>query len=211
MNLRLDWCSHDVAKYACQNFHYARKMVTGATIKIGVWENGKFIGCVIYGKGANNNALKKYGLKSWEGCELMRVALKEHTTPVTKILRISRVLLFQKAPKLKIIVSYADPEQSHKGIIYQADNWVYEGLTDRVDYYIDKKGVELHWRKARYAQKRGEILQMFYKPGKHKYIYPLDKKWYKDYMRQSSKSKMASYHEAQDGAVPILTHQEANE
>lgn len=63
MNLRLDWCSHKSAKWACENYHYAKRMVTGKTIKIGVWEDEKFIGCLIYGRGANNNALKNTILK----------------------------------------------------------------------------------------------------------------------------------------------------
>lgn len=210
MNLKLDWCSHKSAKFACENYHYAKRMVTGKTIKIGVWENEKFIGCLIYGRGANNNALKKYGLSITEGCELMRVALKKHESSVTKIMSISRKLLLKNSQNLKIIISYADPAQGHEGTIYKADNWVYEGLTEKVDYYINSKGKELHWRNARFAQKRGEKLRMFYRPGKHKYIYILDKKWYNNvYMRQKSKSKTAFIQKAEGGAVPTLTHQEA--
>lgn len=202
MNLKLDYCKYSAAKWACENYHYARRMVTGKTIKIGVWEDDQFIGCIIYGRGANNNALKKYDLKITEGCELMRVALKAHKTPVTRIMSISRKLLLSNSPKLKLIISYADPGQGHKGTIYKADNWVYEGLTDKVDYYINSKGQELHWRNARFAQKRGEKLKMFYKPGKHKYIYPLSED-----MRQKLKSKASTSHVEKGGAVPTLTHQ----
>ncbi len=202
MNLRLDWCSHKSAKWACENYHYAKRMVTGKTIKIGVWEDEKFIGCLIYGRGANNNALKKYNLKITEGCELMRVALKEHKTSVTKIMSISRKLLLKNSPNLKLIISYADPAQGHEGTIYKADNWIYEGLTDKVDYYINSKGKELHWRNARFAQKRGEKLKMFYRPGKHKYLYPLTKD-----MRQKLKSEASAIQAEEGGAVPTLSHQ----
>lgn len=201
MSLLLDYCSYDVAKYACVNFHYARRMPTGKTVKIGVWENDKYIGCIIYGRGANNNALKKYGLEITQGCELMRVALKKHQYPVTKIMSISRKLLLKNSPNLQIIISYADPGQGHEGTIYKADNWIYEGLTDKVDYYINSKGKELHWRNARFAQKRGEKLQMFYKSGKHKFVYPLTNN-----MRQSLKSKASTSHVEEGGAVPTLAH-----
>lgn len=206
MSLRLDWCDHKSAKWACEHYHYARKMVTGKTTKIGVWENDKFIGCLIFGRGANNSALKKYGLDITEGCELMRVALKKHEAPVTKIMSISRKLLLKLSPNLKLIISYADPEQGHEGTIYKADNWIYEGLTQPVDYYINEKGEELHWRNARFAQKRGEKLDRFYKPGKHKFIYPLDRGWYNEYTRQKHRSDATDYQSVEGGAVPTLTH-----
>jgi hypothetical protein len=200
VDLKLDWCNYQMAKYACENFHYAKKMVTAKTTRIGVWENGKFIGVIIYGRGANNNALKKYGLSADQGCELMRVALTSHTTPVTRIMAISRKMLLKLSPGLKLCISYADPAQGHEGTIYKADNWIYEGLTDKVDYYIDSKGEELHWRKARFAQKRGEKLEMFYKPGKHKYIYWFDK-------RVELESKALPFQGKESGAVPTNTHQ----
>ena len=31
---------------------------------------------------------------------------------------------------LKVLISYADPEQSHDGAIYQATNWIYQGCGD---------------------------------------------------------------------------------
>lgn len=174
MSLKIDFCTYQSAKYACENWHYAKKIPSGKLVKLGVWEDEKYIGCVLYGRGANNNALKKYGLKVTEGCELMRVALREHKNTVTKILSITFLMLKKTNPGVKLIISYADPEQNHKGTIYKAGNWKYEGLTKPVDYYKDEKGNEIHWRKARFAQKRGEKLQKFYKPGKHKFIYWLN-------------------------------------
>lgn len=208
MSLRLDWCSYAAAKHACENYHYAHKMVTGKTTKIGVWEDDRYIGCIIYGRGANNNALKKYGLDITEGCELMRIALTNHQSPVTKIMSISRKMLLKLSPQLKLCISYADPGQGHEGTIYKADNWIYEGLTEPVDYYINSKGEELHWRNARFAQKRGEKLSMFYKPGKHKFLYPLDRQWYDLYMRHELESKAADFQSVESGAVPTMTHHE---
>ena len=31
------------------------------------------------------------------------------------------------APDVKVLISYADPEQNHSGFIYQATNWLYQG------------------------------------------------------------------------------------
>ena len=206
MNLKLDFCSYKAAKYAVMKWHYSKKIPSGKLLKFGVWENEEYIGCVLYGRGANNNALKQYKLECTEGCELMRVALKEHKTPTSKIIAISLRLLKKHNPKLKLVISYADPEQNHKGIIYQASNWINEGKTKPVDYYIDARGNEIHWRKARFMQKAGKKLEKFYKPGKIKYIY---------YLRQQC--NVAHYHSRQqwrfksDLDAPIFKNNMANE
>jgi hypothetical protein len=77
--LKLDWCSFDAAKYACKSWHYSKCVPAGKLVKIGVWENEKFIGCVLYGLGATPNLSKPYGLTMTECCELVRVALTTHT------------------------------------------------------------------------------------------------------------------------------------
>ena len=38
--------------------------------------------------------------------------------------------LKKHAPNIKVLISYADPEQSHDGAIYQATNWIYQGCGD---------------------------------------------------------------------------------
>jgi hypothetical protein len=59
MNLHLDWCSYQAAKYACENWHYAKVIPAGKNVYIGVYEEQKFIGCVIFGYGTNKDAYKK--------------------------------------------------------------------------------------------------------------------------------------------------------
>ena len=36
----------------------------------------------------------------------------------------------ENATNIKVLISYADPEQSHDGAIYQATNWIYQGCGD---------------------------------------------------------------------------------
>ena len=36
----------------------------------------------------------------------------------------------EHASNIKVLISYADPEQSHDGAIYQATNWIYQGCGD---------------------------------------------------------------------------------
>ena len=151
VNLKLDWASHKMAKYSCENWHYSKCMPAGKLVKIGVWENDIFIGCVIYGRGANNNMAKHLNCEVTECAELCRVALNKHKTEVTRILSISRILLKKVCPSLKILFSYADKtNQNHKGTIYIADNWEYMGerKTCNGAYYIIN-GKKIHGRSAR--------------------------------------------------------------
>lgn len=100
----------------------------GKTLKVGAWEDGKFIGCVLFSGGPSPNIWKTYGLSSLEGAELSRVALTTHKTPVSRIVAIAIKFLRNHCPGIKLIISYADLKQGHYGGIYQAGNWVYLGM-----------------------------------------------------------------------------------
>jgi hypothetical protein len=142
-------------------------------VKVGTWENGKFIGVVLFGRGANCNMVKGYGLSQDQGCELVRIALTKHKSPVSKIAAQAIRFLKKQSPNLRLIVSYADPEAGHHGGIYQAGNWVYRGLSAsavKVWYNskwshkksVDDAGVD----QANLAKKKVA--------GKHTYLMPLD-------------------------------------
>jgi hypothetical protein len=126
-------------------------MPAGKLVKIGVWEDDKFIGVIIFGRGANNNMPKSLGLKVTECCELCRVALDRHETPTTKIISIALKILKKHSPGIKVVFSYADEtNQGHKGIIYKAGNWEYLGerISKGAAYYIIK-GKKVHGRSVR--------------------------------------------------------------
>lgn len=150
-SLRLDWCSYEAAKYACVHWHYSKTIPAGKSVKIGVWERGQYIGAVIFGRGANNNAHKHFKVEVTECCELVRVALREHTTPVTRIVSIALKMLKKKDNGLRLVFSYSDiTNQGHQGIIYRAGNWKYLGVrtTNKGAYYVINRK-KIHGRSAR--------------------------------------------------------------
>jgi len=179
-NLKVDFCSYDAAKYACKKWHYSKCVPVGKLIKIGTWENGSFIGCIIYSRGATCNIGSPYGLNQNECCELTRVALNKHIAPVSQILGLSLKMLKRTNPGLQLIVSYADSGQGHYGGIYQATNWIYEGYFDG-EVYVKFKG-EIYHRRSVYSKfgtssvNKIKGAKKVMAPGKHKYIMPLDKK-----------------------------------
>lgn len=127
VDLKIDWCSYEAAKYAVDNWHYSKRMPSGKRATLGVWEDAKFIGSVIFGGGAAPCLGDRYGVNKTEVCELTRVALTGHTTFVTRIISICLNLIHREFPVLKVVVSFADPEQNHLGKVYQAGNWFYLG------------------------------------------------------------------------------------
>lgn len=185
-NLKIDWATYKAAKYACENWHYSKVMPVGKLVKVGVWENEKFIGVVLFGRGANNNMLKPFGLKQNEGCELVRIALTMHETPVSRIMSLSIKWLKKKCPNLLLIVSYADQDQNHHGGIYQATNWVYNGLKNigtMSAFIINGKKVHpksVHSKGVKQTisavrQRLDNNAVIFRTKGKHRYLMPLTK------------------------------------
>jgi len=179
-SLKLDWATYEAAKFACLNWHYSKCLPVGKLVKIGVWEENKFIGVVLFGRGANKSLGQPYGCDQTESCELVRIALRIHKTPVSKIISIALKFLKKSNPKMKLVVSFADIEQNHHGGIYQATNWIYDGKSNAADEYLFK-GKRWHGRAFRkthgshlkFIDKGLEIVQG---SQKYRYLFPLDQK-----------------------------------
>lgn len=173
--LKIAWATHEATEYACKNWHYSKCVPSGKLVKIGVWEEKKFIGVVIFSRGASPFLMSAYGIDQTEGCELTRVALTKHITPVSRILSIALKFLKRQSIGLRLVVSFADPEQGHVGGIYKATNWVYTGTSGKtVEYFVKGK-----WRHVRgaYDLVKGENKDKWptrERTGKHRYLYVLD-------------------------------------
>ena len=183
--LKLDWCSHEAARWAVEHWHYSKSMPTPPVVKIGVWEDERFIGVVLFSRGANNNLGNPYGLKQTEVCELSRIALHKHVTPVSRIIAIAVRMLRKKETGLRLIVSFADANENHHGGIYQAAGWLYSGMSNSTPKYITTNGQVLHNRqvsktgfKPQYGEMRRVPLisscQVVPQLDKYRYLYPLD-------------------------------------
>lgn len=175
VSLRLDWCSHEAAKYAVEHWHYSKSLPAGKLVKIGVWENEKFIGAVIFGYGANPHLYKPYGLKQTEVCELCRVALTSHESQVTKIIKIALKMLKESNPGIRLVISFADSNQGHIGSIYQAGNWIYTGISKSTPQYF-VNGRWIHQRQLGslgYSAKNSKFPKRKIQD-KYRYIMPLD-------------------------------------
>ena len=177
--LRLDWCSHEAAKYACEKWHYSRRLPMPPIVHVGIWENKEFVGCVLFSRGANYQLASPYGLKMMEVAELVRVAMRKHSTPVSRIIAIAMKFLRKNSPGIRLIVSFADPTEGHHGGIYQAGGWLYAGTTAPGRQYW-QDGRWKHSREVEYGgfgqggSKKRDGLTKRTTPGKRRYLMPLD-------------------------------------
>jgi len=181
-DLKIDWATHDAARYSCEHWHYSQTLPVGKMSKIGAWENGKFVGVVIFAWGMNKDLGSPYGLRMGQCAELVRVALTKHESAVSKILSIAIKFLKKQSPGLRLLVSFADPSEGHHGGIYQASGWQYAGISPQtVEWILNGKrlnrraytGQQFGGGKASVAGiPKGAIKRRV--PGKHRYLIPLD-------------------------------------
>lgn len=182
----VDWCSQAAAAFSCERFHYSRTMPVGPTIRLGVWESDRFIGAVIFSRGASPHLGTNYGLSQAEVCELTRVALSVHQAPVSQIVARAISMLKRRCPGLRLIVSFADPNHNHVGVIYQALGFIYAGASAPAQAFVDRTGRRWHRRQvsktgwgtefgSRVRVPRVDDCKIVPLLGKHRYLYPLDK------------------------------------
>ena len=143
-DLRLNWCSNEAATYACTRWHYSRSVRSWKKSRIGVWERGEFIGCLIF-TNPMPPTVKRFRCKNTEITELARVALRDHDAPVSRMIAIARRMLSKANPRLLVCVSYADSSQGHHGGIYQASGFGYYGAGKGTREFLMKG----KWRHAR--------------------------------------------------------------
>ena len=194
--MKLTIANAQAIRYACLKFHYA-KSVPSVQYGFNVYnDDDEWCGVICYGSGATINIAKPFGMVQGEVLELVRVALNGKQKTTSECLAASLRELHKINPVLKIIVSYADCDQMHAGIIYQATNWIYIGKVNEGTcgaFIIN--GKKVHRRSVGamgVIQSISEVQKHldpnateFYTKGKHKYIFVFDKKLRKEWMKES--------------------------
>jgi hypothetical protein len=120
------------------------------------------------------HAAAKYACEHWHysGC-MPAGKLVKVEAPVSKIAATAIRFLRKQSPGLRLIVSYADPEQGHHGGIYQAGNWIYSG-TSKPQQEVIVNGKIMHKRSANALFGTIKGLQKSKLLWKHRYLMPLD-------------------------------------
>jgi hypothetical protein len=180
-----DYQVRPVTRKECAPFilgiHYARRWPS-ISYAFGLYRNEELVGVVTYGTPFSSTLRAGVAGKDMAEhvIELNRLCLRYNLkNEASRLVGAS----LRKLPKGKIVVSFADTNQNHKGIVYQACSFTYHGLSaKRTDWKI--KGKEhLHGQtisdefrgcKNRAQAARDKYGSDFYlspRPRKHRYIY----------------------------------------
>lgn len=142
-----DYEVREVSRASIKDFvesnHYS-KSINGLMVShcFGLFRGEDLIGAMIYGGLAMANAWKKYGDSPEEVTELRRLVLVDDTVRNAESYFIGKTLKWlKKNTQIRTVVSYADPNYGHSGVIYRATNFEHVGMTapGRVIWLGDRK------------------------------------------------------------------------
>ena len=92
-------------------------------------DNGDIVGAAIFGRMAMANQWRRFGENQSDVIELRRLACSPDAVRNSESYMIGKMIKWlRKNTSIKVIVSYADAEYGHSGIIYKASNFRYEGF-----------------------------------------------------------------------------------
>lgn len=158
-------------------------------------EGGMLVGAAVFGHSSGNaktGSIFKAPFDTKEYCrELLRFVMCDNplmphcneTQFLGACLQNLRRRLVSGYSTIRGLVSYADPEHQHSGIIYRASNWLYTGLSNPTRKLI-VDGMEIHPRRASNLyrthsvtkiQAMGHMVELRETQQKHRYIYLLDR------------------------------------
>lgn len=196
-----------ISRTECSPFildiHYAKRFPS-ISYAFGLFLKEKLVGIVTYGTPSSSTLRRGIAGDEYINCvlELNRLCLLYNNKNEASFL-VSRSL--RLLPKNKIVISFADCGQNHVGYVYQACNFTYHGLSaKRTDWALHSRpelhgqtiGDEFRGHKNRAALMREKYGDDFYlKPRtrKHRYIYLVGSKSWKNKVKDKIKYKTEDY------------------
>jgi hypothetical protein len=156
-------------------YHYLHRKCP-SSFCFGLFHQSEIVGVIIYG--TPSSAPLRKGICGEEEMmnviELNRLWVKDDVPKNGESFLIGNTI--KKLDK-EIVVSFADTEQDHLGIIYQATNWIYTGLSaKRTNWKIE--GIENHcqtiadkYTAKEIREKFGDKFSLVERSRKHRYVY----------------------------------------
>ena len=176
--------SYEETKPFILKIHYAKRMPS-ITYAYGLFLENSLIGVVCYGSPPSPSLCIGIAGKQNKDLvlELNRLVLKDNKKNQASILISSSLKLL---PKPKIVVSYADTEQEHTGIVYQARNFLYTGTS--------KPRTDMAGKDGKHSRHHlGDRTKRVFRSAKHRYIYIIGNKIQKRNLKKDIKYKFISY------------------
>jgi hypothetical protein len=161
-------------------------------------ESGEMAGVIVYG--TPSSAPLRRGLCGVEEkdnvIELTRLWIKDDTPKNAESFLIGNTI---KRVDKEIVVSYAEDQRGHIGIVYQATNWIYTGLSaKRTNWTVE--GLDKHCQTLadKYTAKEireefGDKFSLVDRPRKHRYVFFNCNKYRKKELLQKLRYKVERY------------------
>jgi len=180
------------------NVHYARR-IPQIMHSFGLFRSGELLGVITYGKPASRSLCVGICGHDWARhvLELNRLCLVHNKKNEASLL-VGRSL--KMLPRPTLIVSYADISKGHQGIVYQATNFTYTGLSDKHKDWIVQGMENTHSRALGHKGSLQELREMFgdklvaiERPRKHRYLFFCGNKDEIKSMKKSLKYPILNY------------------
>ena len=212
-----------VAEEMIVKYHYSRKWslcqvaygvfyITDKQCKFFNAVEEKLIGCIVFGQPIGRSAAESISklINVYEVFELTRLFIHDGYGKNIESYSIAKALELVKKDfsHIKAIISYADGEQGHKGTIYQACNFYYQGnssLALMPNYSVSLTGPPYQWIHSRtisstygshnveYLKKKiGHTFWRKKESSKHRYVFLLGSKTEKRKILKSLKHPFQS-------------------
>lgn len=167
--------------------HYLHSMAGGTQLCFGVFSQDRLAGVITFGVGPANAHRLFANAKPRDCLTLTRLWLADEL-PSNSESRVIGLALraLKRHTDVKFVLSYADPSAGHVGIIYQATNWIYAGLSEAMPLYDLGDGVPRHSRtfshafgthSTRHFANHGIDVKVIPQSSKHRYVCILDRRW----------------------------------
>lgn len=151
--------------------HYLAKRPAIVLLALKMIYRGNPVGTIIF-SAPNKQLSVRYGGLTWE---LARLYLLDEMPMNSESWLIAQGVKWIKRqnPEVGFLVSFADPSANHKGIIYQASGWTFDGKTDagrkspRCDY-VDMNTGKKYGRKGNIPA--GAVIKRTPRVSKYRYF-----------------------------------------
>ena len=176
--------NHEDTKPFILNIHYAKRMPS-ISFAYGLFFKHELVGMVSYGSPASQSLCKGVAGISNKHLviELNRLVLKYNKKNEASMLVGKSLNLL---PRPKIIVSYADTQQGHKGYVYQASNFLFTGTT--------KARTDIAGKDGKHSRHHlGDKTKRVYRSAKHRYVFIIGNKKDKKQLTKQLKYPLLEY------------------
>ena len=173
-----------VAKELLEREHYLHSLPGGTKLCFGAFVENRLLGALTLGVGPFEAHSLVEGAHRDDCVTLTRLWLSDdlpHNSESRVIGVVMRAL--RRHTSIRFVLSYADPEMGHIGVIYQATGWLYTGLSQATPLYDLGDGRARHGRtlghsfgthSVEYLKSCGVPIRLVPRGSKHRYLHAID-------------------------------------